>query len=713
MQVGGPSASTIRVLALAGVLISLSGCLTNFGTSTRFSTDGGDEIEQSNPLAGNGANSSLITLSRVVKSTQAPTANLDLHGDGSNAFAQYCVAQSSGAGQDGPSSCSCNFAFTLSDGTTQNFDVDTLYREDNMIRCAYTSVPQGEVTSMKVKVHLTNVDVYSNELTFRFTGTGISASPTDSSTFLRALRYQCKQALYVPHALDSRVIDPFLSDDGAFALLINFHTTNFGRAMGHFADSSRGVFTGSAQTDRGWICPTTPNDSSFGADLTLYSVQPDSTGNRRIYPPSDPSLDRATFYLAKEMTGVFTVPFNTYTIPYEATTSVAPTGSGPRRLPSIGYGAPPVRATIDGEESCPNSDTPIPSGYKWVKVWSFRGTIPQRSYPTAASLQGISGVSCNPGLWTLQSADGSSTYRAPIIPTCGSNAQQADLAIASAVDNTGACNAAVSLTMGNAQGTVLADRVIWDSSGQRESTRCAKINPGGTTNSSNALGTNHQTLSLGSDTWRRYFKPEENTALISNYSALCDLNTISGSVHAGATSPATAHDDCSSPYNVFNLCGGFGSQGLLSDVNPSQDSDGAPFPADSARRAPASEATPDWSAPYDEANGQILIDSTPIQDFVYVVTPTNVMTRHMLESSDSGLGATYRPYRFYSGGDCSSADPTSPGLRPDGTPDCPENRKIRYQFVNRDQSAVDPAVSGNDPNVVRGYPICALQPINP
>jgi hypothetical protein len=717
--VGGPFSSlrVAQLAALASLATLASGCLTNFGQSVRLVGAGGDELEQENPLAGNSSSSSLITLSRVVRSSLTPTANLDLHGDGSNAFGQYCQAvggSGASSGNDGPSTCACNYAFTLSDGTTQEFDVDTLYREDNMIRCPYTAVP-ADVANFQVRVHLINVDVYSNALTFRRTGTGISASPVDSSTFLPVLRYQCKQSLFVPHAMDSNVLDPFLSEDGIFSLLIDFHTTNLGAAMAYFANPARsGAFSGT-HARRGWVCPTTPNDSTFGADLTVYSVAPDSSGNRRIFPPSDPNLDRATFYMAKEMTGVFTVPFNTYSIPFEATRSPSSSsssgGSSPQALPPIGYGAPPVRNTVDGEESCPGADVAIPSGYRWVKVWSFRGTILRPAYPTSSSLQGIRGISCNPGLRNAQSTDGSSTFSEAIIPACGSVRQQ----IGALPDSANSvCDTAnrTSLTAGNATGSTIADRVIWDSTGNRESAACAKINPGGTTDITGALFDTYDALSLGADTWRRYNDWVDD---LTGANAVCDRYTISGSEHHLDFNPAgtaSAPEDCSSPFNVFNLCGSYGSLGLLSDVNPNQTL-GGPYPNDSARRAPASEAAPDWSAPYDSANGGAIIDSTPLQDFLYVVTPTNVMTRHMLDPSETGIGAVYRPYRFFSSGDCSSPDPTSPGLRPDGTPDCPSNRRITYRFVNRDQSVNDPSSTGDDPNIVRGYPICALQPIEP
>lgn len=695
MRNGGLLSSQLKrarvATATLGLLFATSGCLTNFGSAGRFSTGGGtEEIEQSNPFAGGSANSALITLSRVVKSTSAPRANLDLHGDGSGSLGNYCVtAGGGGASPDGPSTCACNYSYIRSDGNPEAFDVDTIYREDNMIRCPYTSVP-ADVTQMRVKIHLTSVDAFSNEIVFRFTGGAGALNVTDSASFLRVQRYQCKQALYIPNPFDAKVIDPFMSEDNAFAFLGNFYTTNMGLAIARFVDPARGISYGDAShTEAGWICPTAPNDSSFGADLTLYSVAPDSTGNYKLYPPTDPSTDRTTFYLAKEPTGVFTVPFQSFSVPQE------PTGS------TIGYGASPIRSTVDGEESCPASNAPIPSGYKWVKVWAFRGTVVDRTYYTSSHFNGIRGIACNPGLWDKQTTGGS-TFREPVFPACGSPNNQAPGRNVAA-HNTG-CESLLSATMPVSNGSQIADRVLWPFSGNNEAAQCAKVNPGGTTNSSSELGDQYGVLSLGSDTWRRYYKthpiPDNDTAP-TDFST-CDRYSITGSGNAwmGIDDSPVTPDDCSQPYNIFNLCPGstLGTENLLSNPQTS-------------RPAPLSEASPNWSAPWAEADGQTILDGTRYTDIVYVVTEPNIMTRHMMEESESGIGARYRPFRFYSGADCSSNNPFSPGLRPDGTPDCPINRRIHYEFINRDNTQSDPEQSGDDPNLVRGYPICALQPL--
>lgn len=700
---------SVKIAAGAAFIIivatGLGGCLNNYGASRSFSSSSGtDAVDQSNPFAGGAANSALITLSRVVKSSLTPTSTLDLFGDGSGAFGGYCTSSGSGTGNTGPSTCACTYSFTRSDGSTEGFDTDTVYREDDMIRCDYTGVP-SDVTLMRVKIHLTNVDAYSNELTFRFSGGAGSVSPTDAASFLRVQRYQCKQALYIPHPFDDKVIDPFMSEDSAFAFMGNFYTTNMGLALAHFADPNRqsGQFSSTAHTEGGWVCPTSPNDSSFGVDLTLYSVAPDSGGNFKLYPPSDPSNDRSTFYLAKEATGAFTVPFHTIAVPVEATTSGTPTAGGP--LGAIGYGASPIRGTVDGEESCPGSDVSIPSGYKWVKVWSFVGTVQDRARVTSSHFAGIDGIGCNPGLWNNQSSDGSTALE-PVIPSCGSVNQQAGLTVGAA------CVASTSLTMPVADGTQIADRFIANIGGNNRSAQCAKIDPGGTTDANNLLGGNYTSLSLGADTWRRYFKYHEipDTDDVDATFSTCQRFTITGA-GGGATiwgtvdNTQTAPLDCLDPFNVFNLCPGstLGSQNLTSDPGLAR----RPATPD----ASAEWLTPDWSAPWTQADSMTIMTGTRYSDIVYVVTPTNVMTSHFLEESETGIGATYRPFRFYSGADCSSSNPFSPGLRPDGTPDCPANRRIHYEFVNRDNSQADDPVGGSDPNQVRGYPICALQPL--
>jgi hypothetical protein len=704
---GGSYSSPVRgfraalMALLAAFSFAASGCLTNFGATRSLSSGGGggnDEVEQENPFAGGGANSALLTLSRVVKSATTPAAHLDLHGDGSGSFGNYCVSSGGGNSPTGPSTCSCNYSYIRPDGNSESFNTDTIYREDNMIRCDYSSVPAG-VTQMRVRIHLTSVDAYSNEVVFRFSGGAGVISSTDTASFLRVQRYQCKQALYIPNPFDSRVIDPFMSEDSKFAFMGNFYTTNMGLALAHFADFNRqsGNFNSPGHTDAGWICPTTPNDSSFGADLTLYSVAPDGSGNFKLHPPSDPTTDRSTFYLAKQATGAFTVPFNSFSVPGEAT-QVSQGGQaqpgGP--LPPMGYGAAPIRNTVDGEESCPGSDVAIPSGFKWVKVWAFRGTIVDRDYETSSNFSGIRGLACNPGLWDVRTTSGS-LLKQPVFPACGSANQQLGNDF-SASECTGE-----SRTMPISSGTQIADRLIYPFTGDNTSVQCAKINPGGTTNSSNQLEPTYGALSLGSDTWRRYTKAyQDGDPGVLNS---CQKHTLTGAPGSPApVSTVVRPDDCAQAFNIFNLCPGttIGSVDLLSNPTATTSPD--------VRPAPLSEADPDWSAPWATADGQTILTGTRYTDIVYVVTPTNIMTRHMMEESESGTGAQYRPFRFYSGGDCSSTNPFSPGLRADGTLDCPVSRRIHYEFVNRDPTQVDSTVGGVDPNQARGYPICALQP---
>jgi hypothetical protein len=135
----------------------------------------------------------------------------------------------------------------------------------------------------------------------------------------------------------------------------------------------------------------------------------------------------------------------------------------------------------------------------------------------------------------------------------------------------------------------------------------------------------------------------------------------------------------------------------------------------SRRRPPLTRGSvalpgPNWSAPYEKADGQTLADTSAVKDIIYVVSPTTVMSKHMKNSNYSSISDVYRPYRFFSSADCSSPDPMNPALLPSGSLDCPAMRRIDYQFINTDATQYDPSTVGLDPTLVRQFPVCALQP---
>jgi hypothetical protein len=144
-------------------------------------------------------------------------------------------------------------------------------------------------------------------------------------------------------------------------------------------------------------------------------------------PGATTTQPRATFYLLNQPTGVFTVPLDAYIAPYlvtapTATPSATPSGTptptsedDTTTPPPLGYGASPVSLGTAGQETCPDTTVPIPTGYHWVKVWLYRMSLPTRHFISSTAFQTLNGIACSPGLWP------SGNYAAPnnyVFPDC-------------------------------------------------------------------------------------------------------------------------------------------------------------------------------------------------------------------------------------------------------------------------------------------------------
>jgi len=381
----------IAAFVLCGLLAGPLGCTNNLLKSAARLTGG--NIESNVPPPNE---SSMLTLSRVVKSTYRP-GSFDLVGDGSGAMGQYCVSkENSGGGQNSEeggasaTTCKCVYTFTNPNGNEETIEADTVYRESNLIRCGYdgSSSPEAipsAVSKVAVKIHITQLDgAYSNELNVSLMGTGSTLDPTDSASFVLAQRYQCRDIVHIPYLFDVQLYDPIQSEDPRLAYALNFFTTNMGRAMA--------LYAGDTTYSWKWHCPSKPNDPAMNFDLTVYSLGI-AAGSKIIYPPQDRQHDRSTFYLAKAPTGVFSVPINAYIIPGRNTT--ANTNGNP--YPPIGWAATPV-ATSSNTETCPDN-TVIPPGFHWAKLWLFRADLPARQYRTSTGITRLGRIDCNPGTY--------------------------------------------------------------------------------------------------------------------------------------------------------------------------------------------------------------------------------------------------------------------------------------------------------------------------
>ncbi len=392
---GSKAGSKAWLAALLCLLAFGSGC-TNLLSKAQKLLD--DVANGSLPfVGGSDQNIAPITLARVQLSTLSPTDTLDLLGDGTHSMGSFCTSKSGSGGSTGPTTCTCNIRFIRTDGSSGEFDVDTIYHESDLLRCQYTLVPSG-VDFITVSIKLTNIDATSNSINFRF-GNATSIDPTDPASFVQVQRYQCRDLIFIPYLWDGSIYDPILSEDPRFTFPLNFYTTNMGKTLSIYAagDDSLGVQGGTTFFN----CPPIPNDTSFGMDLSIYSVSADTTGSKLIFPPTG-LFDRSTFFLAKKPSGVFNVPVNSVIMPGKITANavVAPGQTPPAVIPSIGFAARPVISS-SGVESCPDTSTSIPPGFHWAKLWQFRASLGNRLVPTSRTLASLGQINCNTSAYTV------------------------------------------------------------------------------------------------------------------------------------------------------------------------------------------------------------------------------------------------------------------------------------------------------------------------
>jgi len=421
------------VALFAGALL-LSGCTNLLGTAAR--STGASPVNYVQPTSGSGLNA--ITITNVLRDNNRVT-EFALVGDGTGQMGNLCMAAASGTGSSGSgdgtsgdggssgssgqntgSTCSCNYSYIKPDGSTETFDVPTTWVEPNLLRCSFSNISRA-AAYVNVRVHLTNSDAYSNTIKYRFAGTGQFLDLTDPRSFVNPFRYQCRDSISIPMAFPTpqgagAVYDPLLSEDPSISFAWNFYASNMYAATAAFlAKASKDAKDSGGN---GSICPATPNDPFFGADLSMYSLGPDSSGSARIFPPTGSAFDRSTFYLAKQPSGVFNVPVNAYIAPGVITSVPADnsttTTDASKPVP-IGYGVAPTPLD-NGNESCPDTGVQIPPGFKWVKVFQFRASLNPRMAPRSDRM-GRTAVTCNPGNYISATPSVSSTPL-PVIDAC-------------------------------------------------------------------------------------------------------------------------------------------------------------------------------------------------------------------------------------------------------------------------------------------------------
>ncbi|MCM2279229.1 MAG: hypothetical protein NDJ89_14225 [Oligoflexia bacterium] len=613
-------------------------------TNNRTTRSTAREIAGTDPLADviTDLKQSGITLSRVIRNASNPTSVFDLVGDGSGAMGSLCTSTAAaGETAQGPSTCNCSYSYTKSDGTAETFETPTIYHESNLLRCVYTGIPAA-TTSVKVKIHITTSDSYSNEITYTFKGSGAGLDSSDPASFAKVERYQCRDTVTIPLnglALGDAgmVYDRFQSEDPTNTYPLNYYTTNMGGAMALFAAGGAG-FTAPI----GYNCPSIPNDPAAGMDLTIYSVAADDSatvaaGKFKIYPPTTGNFDRSTFYLAKQSTGIFNVPVNAYVAPtiFTATPADAQDTSV---IPPIGYGALPIPSGTTGVETCPDSSIAIPKGYHWVKVWLFRMALDPRKYLLSSRLNNLGEIQCYPGKWNNLSGIPAGPSQS-VFPDCYNSTSLKDLET----------NASLSV----------ASRYF------NTNLRCVRMDPA---ESGGGPG----------GTW------DGTAALNSSKAGFSTLNLPNG---ADVMIPGTGWQNlpgytylaCKSgvdPYDYAHVCASHAAY-------------------DEAPVTGYIDADPSTNAPYSR------------YDYLFVVTPKEVMSRDMANSSSS-VAAKYTPYRFMSPEDCKNPATGLPYDNPTGN--CSASKALRNYGVKFHEVGRTGDPTADDPNRPGNFPVCALQP---
>src|SRR5690606_26143957 len=128
------------------------------------------------------------------------------------------------------------------------------------------------------------------------------------------------------------------------------------------------------------------------SNRVIYRDRTTATGNQ---------WDRTNFVLAREKSGLFSVPVNSLIAPNIYTTTPPADGSGlsTGQYPPLGYAARPI-ATSEGER-CPSAEeVDIPDGYHWAKLWAWRVGVQSRVYvKTSTEVQRTGAIVCDPGNW--------------------------------------------------------------------------------------------------------------------------------------------------------------------------------------------------------------------------------------------------------------------------------------------------------------------------
>lgn len=377
--------------------------------------------------------------------------SIDLVGDGSGDFGRNCPDPSSNGGSGPRCVVVASYYDRAQSGgsTTRGAMIETEFTpvlyEINMLRVAVRggagAIPETvEEVYLKIRHENGGTTSFSNSIKLSFTQGSSPSDPTLAANFVPVHRFQCYDMPVIMNPLDGKIYDPLRSQDPDLIFPLNFYSSN--RAITYKLLAANPILRQSGGR-AGWYCPISPADTAdfrlsriasngqrFGfladadrlrlaadvrnrIDLRLYSLGIDGNGSYLMYPPKSksatvPAEDRTRFHLASRSMGVFNVPLIAEVGPaMRSTQTINLAGGVSYKIPPLGYAARPVVDSITGVDRCPNPATDpsakIPAGFKWVKIWQFRGAIPRRQYADPQRLKNAQGetnvrVLCNPGL---------------------------------------------------------------------------------------------------------------------------------------------------------------------------------------------------------------------------------------------------------------------------------------------------------------------------
>ncbi|MBI4924912.1 MAG: hypothetical protein HY843_03225, partial [Bdellovibrio sp.] len=319
----------------------------------------------------------IFTITKVIKSNVEPNSLVDILSELTGEIGQICsqIVQTDNNQTQNIATCVCQFTYTKRDGWVETWSTQPSYLESNLIRCPYQGVP---LDSANISVRIVNQATggKSNELAFPLYGRQTALDSNHPLNYVQVRRYQCKDAIFIPNVFDGSIYDPFLSEDKYLTYPVNFFTTNMGGTLTQFVEKIKPT------QGAGFICPSDTSQLLVPQIFSFGTNQSPKLGLKMSPLDIQDEFDRQTFYLAKEKFGVFQIAFNTFIAPGLVSSEAKPVqnSSSSKKTqppPPLGFAAQPYRYQ-NGEESCP-ADSFLPKGFRWVKVWQWRASLPARA----------------------------------------------------------------------------------------------------------------------------------------------------------------------------------------------------------------------------------------------------------------------------------------------------------------------------------------------